>query len=179
MSPRSARNIFLVGPMGVGKTTIGKMLARELGLDFYDSDQEIERRAGADIAWIFDVEGEDGFREREMNVIDEITNRAGVLLSTGGGSVLQPKTRRVLQARGTVVFLNTSVELQLKRTEKDKKRPLLQTADRAHVLERLREERAPLYQEVADLEVFVGEGSTRRIVNGIIDQLQEAGHLQE
>lgn len=165
--------------MGVGKTTIGKMLARELGLDFYDSDQEIERRAGADIAWIFDVEGEDGFREREMNVIDEITNRAGVLLSTGGGSVLQPKTRRVLQARGTVVFLNTSVELQLKRTEKDKKRPLLQTADRAHVLERLREERAPLYQEVADLEVFVGEGSTRRIVNGIIDQLQEAGHLQE
>lgn len=162
--------------MGVGKTTIGRMLARELSLDFADSDQEIERRAGADISWIFDVEGEEGFRNRESQVIDELTSRTGMLLATGGGSVLRPENRRWLQARGFVIFLDTSLDLQIKRTQRDKKRPLLQNVDRETVLQQLRDERQALYDEVADIRVFIGEGGSRRIVNAIVEQLHEQGY---
>lgn len=115
------RNLFLVGPMAVGKTTIGKLLARELNLEFLDSDQEIENKAGAEIAWIFDVEGEDKFREREGSIIDELTQREGILLATGGGSVLRQSNRRYLQSRGIVVFLNTTLDNQIKRTIKEEK----------------------------------------------------------
>jgi shikimate kinase len=173
------KNVFLVGPMGVGKTTIGRMLARELELEFIDTDLEIEDRAGADIAWIFDMEGESGFRERETQVIQDLTLHTGVLLATGGGSVLLEVNRQCLHARGIVVFLDTSVELQLKRTEKDKKRPLLQNADREKVLRQMKVNRQPLYEEVAHIRVFVGEGSSRRIVNGIIQKLFDDGHLEE
>jgi shikimate kinase len=171
------RNIFLVGPMGVGKTTIGRMLAKELGLEFYDSDHEIERRAGADISWIFDVEGEEGFREREAHVIDELSHMNGVLVATGGGSVLHQENRQNLQSRGVVVFLDTSLELQVKRTEKDKKRPLLQRGDRVEVLEKLKQERHPVYEEVADLRVFVGDGSSRRLVSSILQKLKDEGYV--
>lgn len=171
------KNIFLVGPMGVGKTTIGRMLSKDLGLKFFDSDQEIEKRAGADVSWIFDVEGEEGFRERETQVIDELTNMPGVLLATGGGSILRPVNRRLLQSRGVVIFLDTSIELQLKRTAKDKKRPLLQTDNREAVLTTLRAKRHPIYEEVADVTIFVGEGSSRRIVNGIVERLHEEALL--
>ncbi|HKI73899.1 MAG TPA: shikimate kinase AroK [Pseudomonadales bacterium] len=173
MGKSSANNIFLVGPMGVGKTTIGKMLAKELSLEFIDSDQEIERRAGADVSWIFDVEGEQGFRDRESQVIDDLTNRSGVLLATGGGSVLRPMNRRILSTRGVVVFLDTSLDLQIKRTERDKKRPLLQNVDKEEVLRKLKDERQPLYEEVCDFQVFVGEGSSRRIVMDILDKLHD------
>jgi len=159
--------------MGVGKTTIGKMLAKELSLEFIDSDQEIERRAGADVSWIFDVEGEQGFRDRESQVIDDLTNRSGVLLATGGGSVLRPMNRRILSTRGVVVFLDTSLDLQIKRTERDKKRPLLQNVDKEEVLRKLKDERQPLYEEVCDFQVFVGEGSSRRIVMDILDKLHD------
>lgn len=172
-------NVFLVGPMGVGKTTIGRQLARELDLAFHDSDQEIEARCGADISWIFDVEGEAGFRERETHVLDELTQLAGVLISTGGGAVLREENRAMLGERGFVVMLDTSLELQIKRTEKDRKRPLLQQADRAGVLERLKAERQPLYEAVADFSVFVGEGSSRRVVSSIISALGDRGFLQE
>lgn len=175
----SVKNIFLVGPMGVGKTTIGRMLARELGLEFFDSDREIERRTGADIAWIFDVEGEESFRDRESQVIEELSSRSGVLLATGGGSVLRPGNRRCLQSRGLVLFLDTSLELQLKRTAKDKQRPLLQNADRREVLKKMRQERHQIYEEVSDLNIFVGEGSSRRIVNGIVDKLREEGYVED
>lgn len=164
--------------MGVGKTTIGRQLARELSLEFHDSDQEIEARAGADIAWIFDVEGEEGFRERETHMLDELTAREGVLISTGGGSVLRDENREMLKARGAVVMLDTSVELQLKRTEKDKKRPLLQRGDREETLRRMRTERQPLYESVADVKVFVGEGSSKRLVGGIVKSLREKGLIE-
>ena len=164
--------------MGVGKTTIGRQLARELSLEFHDSDQEIEARAGADIAWIFDVEGEEGFRERETHMLDELTAREGVLISTGGGSVLRDENREMLKARGAVVMLDTSVELQLKRTEKDKKRPHLQRGDREETLRRMRTERQPLYESVADVKVFVGEGSSKRLVGGIVKSLREKGLIE-
>lgn len=175
----SFKSLFLVGPMGVGKTTIGKALANELGLEFVDSDHEIERRAGADISWIFDVEGEEGFRERESQVLDELTQRDGIMLATGGGSVLRPRNRRYLQSRGVVVFLDTSLEMQIKRTEKDKKRPLLQNVDKEAVLKKLKDERDPLYEEVCHLRVFVGDGSSRKIVNEILDLLRQEGFLED
>lgn len=168
-------NIFLIGPMGVGKTTIGRHLAKELGLEFYDSDREVEQRTGADIPWIFDVEGEKGFRAREAAVIEELTSKSGIVLATGGGSVLCKKNRKFLGSRGTVVFLDTSVDLQLKRTSKDKKRPLLQLDNRREVLENLREIRDPLYNELADITVFVADSSSKKVVTGIIQQIREEG----
>lgn len=173
------QNLFLIGPMGVGKTTIGRLLAEELSLEFLDSDQEIERRAGTNIAWIFDVEGEEGFRLRESAIIDALTKRKGVLIATGGGSILRSENRRWLVARGVVVFLDTSLELQIKRTEKDKKRPLLHNVDRATVLKELRHKRHPLYEEIADIRVFVGEETSRRVVNNIVRELKEKSLLKD
>ena len=160
--------------MGVGKTTIGKVLAKDLDLKFLDSDQEIERRAGTNIAWIFDVEGEEGFRIRESAIIDELTRMSGVLIATGGGSILSPVNRRRLISRGIVVFLDTSLELQIKRTGKDKKRPLLQQKkNQREVLRELKSVRHPLYMEVADMSVFVGDESSRRVVNSIVRKLKQ------
>jgi shikimate kinase len=172
-TPAAKPNIFLIGPMGVGKTTIGRTLAAHLQLEFIDSDQEIERRAGANIAWIFDVEGESGFRDRESAVIDELSQREGILLATGGGSVLREANRQCLRARGVVLFLDTSLEMQIKRTAKDKKRPLLQTADPVRVLRRLKIERDPLYNELADIKVTVGDKNTRRIMSMIMKKLDD------
>lgn len=173
------RNVFLVGPMGVGKTTIGRLLSQELGLEFHDSDQEIEKRAGADIAWIFDVEGEEGFRIRESNVLEDLTARSGVLIATGGGSILEESNRRMLRSRGIVVFLDTSLEVQLRRTERDKKRPLLQNVDHRKVLSELKEKRDPLYEEVADIQVFAGDTGSRKTVSTILEQLKEHGYIRE
>ncbi len=174
-----SKNLFLVGPMAVGKTTIGRLLARELSLKFIDSDQEIERKAGAAISWIFDVEGEDRFRERETNVIEELTLREGVLLATGGGSVLRAENRKCLQSRGVVVFLDTSLETQIKRTEKDKKRPLLINQDHRSVLSALKDAREPLYTEIADFRIFVGDSNSRKTVSNILRQLQANDFLEE
>ena len=162
--------------MGVGKTTIGKLLAQELNLTFIDSDHEIERRAGADIAWIFDVEGEEGFRDREASVIEDLTAREGILLSTGGGSVLREENRPFLMSRGVVVHLDTSFELQIKRTAKDKKRPLLLGKDHKIVLTALKAKRDPVYQSVADITCYVGEETSKKIVNNILRQLKEASN---
>ena len=173
------QNLFLVGPMGVGKTTIGRLLAQELDLEFVDSDHEIESRTGTNIAWIFDVEGEDGFRARESAVIDELTSRTGVLIATGGGSVLKPENRRCLVSRGVVVFLDTSLELQIKRTQKDKKRPLLQNVDHTEVLRDLKSIRHPIYAGIADIRVFVGEESAKHVVNNIIKKLKAQALLKD
>ena len=170
--------VFLVGPMGVGKTTIGKMLARELGLRFVDCDQEIEKRLGADIPWIFDVEGEIGFRDRETQMLDELTQQDNILVATGGGAVLRPENRRYLSERGIVIHLDSTVDLLVKRTKRDNKRPLLQNGDPREILARIKKERDPLYEEVADICVFAGDNSSRRAVTQILLKLREAGLLK-
>ncbi|ALM92101.1 MULTISPECIES: shikimate kinase AroK [Alteromonas] len=165
------RNIFLVGPMGAGKSTIGRHLADELHLDFYDSDQEIERRSGADIAWIFDLEGEDGFRAREENIINDLTDKQGIVLATGGGSIVTKAVRNRLSARGIVVYLQTTIDKQVARTQRDKRRPLLQNDDPEQVLRDLADLRNPLYEEVADYVVDTDDQSARAVANQIISKI--------
>ena len=165
------RNIFLVGPMGAGKSTIGRHLADELHLDFFDSDQEIERRTGADIAWIFDLEGEDGFRAREENVINDLTDKQGIVLATGGGSIVTKAVRNRLSARGIVVYLQTTIDKQVARTQRDNRRPLLQNEDPEQVLRDLAEMRNPLYEEVADYIVDTDDQSARAVANQIISKI--------
>ena len=167
------RNVFLIGPMGAGKSSIGRAIAKELKLDFYDSDQEIEHRSGADIPWIFDVEGEDGFRKREAKVIDELTQLQGIVLATGGGVVLLPENRAALGARGTVVFLDASVDQQLSRTSRDRKRPLLQTDDPEQTLTVLREERDRLYRELADVAFETDGRTVRNVTQSVIDYVTQ------
>ncbi|HKK04638.1 MAG TPA: shikimate kinase AroK [Gammaproteobacteria bacterium] len=170
----SRENIFLVGPMGAGKTTIGRQLAEALGYQFVDSDHEIEQRTGANIPLIFDVEGEAGFRRREAAVIDELTQRTGLVLATGGGAVLDPANRTHLKTRGKVIYLAASVAKLLERTARDRNRPLLQTADPRAKLEALMAERDPLYRDVADLVVNTDRGSVRRVVKDILARLQRS-----
>lgn len=166
------RNIFLVGPMGAGKSTIGRHLAEQLHLEFFDSDQEIEKRTGADITWVFDVEGEEGFRVREEKVIEDLTERQGIVLATGGGSVSSKEVRNYLSARGIVVYLETPIEKQVARTQRDKRRPLLQTSeDSRSVLERLAAERNALYEEVADFTVKTDEQSAKVVASQIIRKI--------
>lgn len=147
------RSIFLVGPMGSGKTAVGRRLAERLGLRFIDSDAEIESRTGVDIAYIFEREGESGFRAREREVIDELTRTAGIVLATGGGAVLLPENRERLAARGTVVYLDASIDQQLQRTRRGRHRPLLATADPRAKLAELMHARGPLYRSIASLTV--------------------------
>ncbi|TKB48021.1 shikimate kinase AroK [Ferrimonas sediminicola] len=165
------RNIFLVGPMGAGKSTIGRHLAQMLHLDFYDSDQEIEARSGADIAWVFDVEGEEGFRVREARVIEELTEKQGIVLATGGGSVNSKDIRNRLSARGIVVYLETTIDKQVARTQRDKRRPLLQVDDPRQVLEDLAEQRNPLYQEIADITIRTDDQSAKVVASQIVEKL--------
>jgi len=165
------RNVFLVGPMGAGKSTIGRHLADELHLEFFDSDQEIERRTGADIAWIFDLEGEDGFRKREETIIHDLTDKQGIVLATGGGSIVSKPIRNRLSARGIVVYLQTTIDKQVARTQRDKRRPLLQNEDPETVLRNLAEQRNPLYEEVADYVVTTDEQSARAVANQIINKI--------
>ncbi|PSW19231.1 shikimate kinase AroK [Photobacterium sanctipauli] len=167
------RNIFLVGPMGAGKSTIGRHLAQQLHMEFFDSDSVIEDRTGADISWVFDVEGEAGFRVREENVIDDLTQKQGIVLATGGGSVKSKDNRNRLSARGIVVYLETTIEKQLARTQRDKKRPLLQTDTPRDVLVSLAEERNPLYEEVSDYVVRTDDQSAKVVANQIIKMLEE------
>lgn len=147
----SQQNVFLIGPMGSGKTTIGKRLAKLLGLTFIDCDHELERLTGASVSLIFDIEGEAGFRQRESHLLDELSSRTGVLIATGGGVVCLEDNRRMLRSRGFVVYLKTGVDQQLLRLIKDKSRPLLQAQDRKQRLQELAHVRNPLYAETADL----------------------------
>lgn len=168
------RNIFLVGPMGAGKSTIGRYLAQQLHMEFLDSDTVIEERTGADIGWVFDVEGEEGFRVREENVIDDLTQEQGIVLATGGGSVKSKESRNRLSARGIVIYLETTIEKQLSRTNRDKKRPLLQTEQAPReVLEALANERNPLYEEIADYTIKTDEQSAKVVANQIVKLLEE------
>ncbi|GLK91509.1 shikimate kinase [Pseudomonas turukhanskensis] len=158
--------------MGAGKSTIGRLLAKELRLSFKDSDKEIEQRTGANIPWIFDVEGEAGFREREQAVIGELCELDGVVLATGGGAVLRPENRSALRAGGRVVYLHTSVDQQLDRTSRDRNRPLLRTANPGKVLADLMRIRDPLYREIADVIIETDERPPRMVVQEILERLE-------
>lgn len=162
--------------MGAGKSTIGKQLAKELKLEFYDADQEIEARTGANIEWIFSIEGEEGFRKREATVIDELSQMQGIVLATGGGAILTPDNRNRLAARGTVVYLYTTVEQQVRRTARDKRRPLLQNDAPDDTLKELMVSRDPLYREIADM-VVVTDGRTVRSVSTEVIRLIERDQL--
>jgi shikimate kinase len=168
-APRS--NVFLVGPMGSGKSAVGRQLAARLGLTFIDCDDEIEARTGVDIPYIFEKEGEAGFRQREAEVIDDLTRREGVLLATGGGAILDPRTRERLRDRGRVVYLRTSVDQQLARTRRSTGRPLLNNPDPRGTLQRLFELRAPLYLETAQVVVDTDGRKVRTVVDQICRQL--------
>ncbi|MCL4129998.1 UNVERIFIED_CONTAM: hypothetical protein GTU68_040763 [Idotea baltica] len=159
--------------MGAGKSTIGRHLAQQLHMEFLDSDTVIEERTGADIAWVFDVEGEEGFRVREEGVINDLTQEQGIVLATGGGSVISKESRNRLSARGVVVYLETTIEKQLARTQRDKKRPLLQTDEPREVLEALAKERNALYEEVSDYVVRTDDQSAKVVANQIIQMLEE------
>ena len=166
------RNIFLIGPMGAGKSTIGRELADRLHLEFFDSDQEIERRTGADIAWVFDLEGEEGFRKREEGVIEDLSEKQGIVLATGGGSVISMQVRNRLSARGIVVYLETTIDKQVARTQRDRRRPLLQTSEAPRtVLENLAVERNPLYEEIADVVIKTDDQSAKVVAHKIIERL--------
>ena len=171
----SKQNVFLVGLMAVGKSTVGRLLAQQLGYTFYDTDQIIEERAGADVAWIFDVEGEQGFRDRETQVIDELSQLEEVVVATGGGAVLRDCNRQMLAARGCVVHLDSPLDRLLERTQKDKKRPLLQNGNPGQTLARLRVEREPLYREVADYRFVTDRQSPKVLVRTIVARLEEDG----
>lgn len=165
------RNIFLVGPMGAGKSAVGRQLAKTLHLTFMDSDDEIESRTGVDIAFIFEKEGEAGFRKREAAAIDALTRIDGVVLATGGGAILEPESRSRLGGRGFVIYLYTSVDQQVSRTSKGRERPLLENGDPREILDRLLQQRDPLYREIADLVVETDGRKVRSVANEIIQKV--------
>lgn len=167
------RRVFLVGPMGAGKTTIGKRLAKALKFRFIDADHELERRTGAKISLIFDVEGEAGFRAREQKLLEELTLEDEVVLATGGGAVLDARTRTALRERGLAVYLHADLDELLSRTRNDAHRPLLQVADRAARLLAIISEREPLYRETAHLSLDTGRHSIGEIVARIRKAVKE------
>lgn len=168
-------SIFLVGLMGSGKTTIGRALAKRLNLRFVDADHEIESRTGASITLIFEIEGEASFRQREADVIRDLTQQQGIVLATGGGAILDPESRRSLRERGTVVYLRASVGSLVQRTSHDRQRPLLQTADPRARIEELMRQRAPLYEEVAHITAETGRPNVQSVVQNILAQLELSG----
>ena len=165
------KNIFLVGPMGAGKSAVGRQLARALHLSFMDSDDEIESRTGVDIPFIFEKEGEAGFRKREAAAIDDLTKMDGVVLATGGGAIVDPESRSRLGGRGYVIYLYTTVEQQYARTSKGRERPLLENGDRRETLEKLLDRRDPLYREIADLVVPTDGRKVHSVAKEIIDKI--------
>ncbi len=165
------QNIFLIGPMGAGKSSVGKHLAAELNMDFYDSDEEIENRSGVDIGWIFDVEGDEGFRKRELTVIKELVTLPRIVLATGGGSVLLPEVQELLRQHGVTVFLDASLSYQHVRTVNEARRPLLRVPNRKEVIEKLYEERTPLYETLADYRLLTDNRSVRVVTDDIIHWL--------
>jgi shikimate kinase len=168
-------NIFIVGPMGSGKSTVGKIISNELFLNFYDTDEEIETRTGASIDWIFDLEGEDGFRKRESKILEEMVQQNSIVLSTGGGIILSESNRELLSSRGSVFYLATPIAVQLERTSKDKDRPLLKNGDPGKILEELHMARESLYEAVADHIVNTEGKSSQEVSEEIIKLVKNYG----
>ena len=167
------QNIILVGPMGSGKSTIGNILAKKLNRDFKDSDHFIEQRTGVDIARIFDIEGETGFRDRESKALKTLLSQNNRVVATGGGSVLREENRALLRSKGYIIFLDTSVNQQLQRLRRDKKRPLLQTENPRERLENLFDARRPIYLDLADLAIKTDRKLARKLASDIISRLPE------
>ncbi len=170
---KQPQRIILIGPMGAGKTTIGRQLAKTLSMDFVDSDHEIESRTGVNIPLIFDLEGEQGFRQRETAVIDDLSQRERLVLATGGGVVLSPENRRHLHDRGIVIYLHAEIDQLLNRTRHDRNRPLLQTDNPRKKFEELMALREPLYRETAHITINTDQHSINHTVNKIISALEK------
>jgi shikimate kinase len=170
--------IFLIGMMGAGKSTVGRLLARRCGFDFIDCDRELEGRSGVSIATIFELEGEESFRRREAALIDELTLRPRTVLATGGGAILSEENRRHLRERGLVIYLRASVDEILRRTQKDRARPLLQTADRRGRIAQLLAEREALYDAIAHVAVHSSAGNPNRLVARLMQDEQVAALLE-
>ena len=168
-------NIFIVGPMGSGKSTVGKIISSELFLTFFDTDDEIETRTGASIDWIFDLEGEEGFRKRESKILEDMVYKNSIVLSTGGGIILSESNREMLSSRGTVFYLATPIAVQLERTSKDKDRPLLKNGDPGEILKNLHLARESLYKEVADYSVNTEGKSSQEVSSEIIKLVKNYG----
>jgi shikimate kinase len=171
------RNIYLIGPTGSGKTAVGRQLARATGLKFVDSDHEIEKRTGVEISYIFDKEGEKGFRKREADMLRELAGLDGVIVATGGGAVLKKRNRDRLAKSGVVVYLKTGIGEQLRRTGRSRKRPLLNQGDPRDVLEEMARVRRPLYESIADVELDTSHQRVRAVAEELKQRLQEHGAL--
>lgn len=165
-------NLFLIGPMGAGKSTIGRHLAELLNKDFRDSDSEIEKRTGAGIPLIFEIEGETGFRARESSILDDLTRLSNTVLATGGGAVLSEDNRKILRERGVVVYLHAPLETLLQRTRRDRHRPLLQTTDRRRTLEDILKAREPVYRQAADMVIETSHRSPVSVAREIARKLE-------
>ena len=163
--------IFIVGPMASGKSTIGKRLAQKLNLQFIDIDKEIESRAGTDIPWIFEVEGEKGFRKREEKVLEESIKESNIVISTGAGIVLSKRNRDLMTRSGKVIYLEASLKIQLKRTQNDKSRPLLMDENKEEVLKKLKKEREPIYEEISNLKINQENKKLKQVVEEISNKL--------
>ena len=168
--PDAKKNIYLIGPMGSGKTTIGYRLAQKFGMSFYDSDQEIETQTGASVSLIFEIEGEAGFRQRETRMLQRFSMLEGVLVATGGGAIIDQANRDLLRSSGIVVYLRTSIDQQLERLGRDRSRPLLQTPDKHCKLLELAQNRNPLYEQTADL-IFPAKN---RNIDSTVNQIYQA-----
>ena len=164
------QNIILIGPMGSGKTTVGKQLAKRTRMDFIDSDHLIEDRCGVSISTIFDIEGEEGFRKRETKMLQELCDRTNMVLATGGGAITSEENRILVRKSGYVVYLQTSIKTQIARTQKTRNRPLLENVDAQEKLTKLMEERGKLYEQEADLVVKSGE----RVVSKVVEEILQA-----
>lgn len=164
-------NIFLIGPMGAGKTSVGRYLSHHLEKTFFDSDQEIEKSMGVSLTWIYDLEGLDGFRKREFKMIDKLSALSNIVLSTGGGCVETPEVREILKQRGVVIYMEVSLNTQLNRLKKDKRRPLLQGDNPQQVLINLWENREPFYEEIADFVVVTDHRSVKDVCDEILGKM--------
>jgi shikimate kinase len=179
MELRQHASIFLVGPMASGKTTLGKLLAKRLGLQFLDTDHEIEKKTGVSVRVIFEMEGEPAFRDRESKILETLSHQPSLVLATGGGTVLRPENRQILATRGLVIYLKPDIETQLKRTADDRKRPLLQNVDRRAFFQALQRTRDPLYQEVADVTVSVDNRPGKKMIEVMLSMLQRQEWITE
>lgn len=164
--------IFIVGPVASGKSVIGKKLAQTLAVNFVDTDKEIEKNAGVDISWIFEVEGEEGFRKREEKLLKEVSKKENSVISTGGGTIIGKQNRELMTSKGKIVYLEASIQEQLERTLKDKSRPLLNKGNKEETLISLKERREHLYKEIADITIKQEGKSHNKIVQEIIGKLK-------